>query len=276
MEEEVQLYIDDTREKMEKAISHLESELLKIRAGKANPHILDGIHVDYYGVNTPLNQVSNISTPDAKTIAIQPWEKAMIDPIEKAILQANIGITPINNGELIRLNIPPLQIHIYWMEFMLATIMESILLVTLNQVSNISTPDAKTIAIQSCRMSLPWEKNAMIDPIEKKLYYKPISESLPAPINNGELIRLRVNIPPLTEERRKELVKQVKSMGENTKVSIRTTRREGNDEIKNLQKEGLAEDMAKDAEEEIQQLTNTYSQKVDEIVDSKEKDIMTI
>jgi ribosome recycling factor len=187
MEEEVQLYIDDTREKMEKAISHLESELLKIRAGKANPHILDGIHVDYYGVNTPLNQVSNISTPDAKTIAIQPWEKAMIDPIEKAILQANIGITPINNGELIRLN-----------------------------------------------------------------------------------------IPPLTEERRKELVKQVKSMGENTKVSIRTTRREGNDEIKNLQKEGLAEDMAKDAEEEIQQLTNTYSQKVDEIVDSKEKDIMTI
>lgn len=187
MEEEVQLYIDDTREKMEKAISHLESELLKIRAGKANPHILDGIYVDYYGVNTPLNQVSNISTPDAKTIAIQPWEKAMIDPIEKAILQANIGITPINNGELIRLN-----------------------------------------------------------------------------------------IPPLTEERRKELVKQVKSMGENTKVSIRTTRREGNDEIKNLQKEGLAEDMAKDAEEEIQQLTNTYSQKVDEIVDSKEKDIMTI
>lgn len=187
MEEEVQLYIDDTREKMEKAIAHLESELLKIRAGKANPHILEGIYVDYYGVNTPLNQVSNISTPDAKTIAIQPWEKAMIEPIEKAILQANIGITPINNGELIRLN-----------------------------------------------------------------------------------------IPPLTEERRKELVKQVKSMGENTKVSIRTTRREGNDEIKNLQKEGLAEDIAKDAEEEIQQLTNTYSQKVDEIVDSKEKDIMTI
>ncbi len=187
MEEEVQLYIDDTREKMEKAISHLEGELLKIRAGKANPHILDGIHVDYYGVNTPLNQVSNISTPDAKTIAIQPWEKGMIDPIEKAILQANIGITPINNGELIRLN-----------------------------------------------------------------------------------------IPPLTEERRKELVKQVKSMGENTKVSVRTTRRDGNDEIKNLQKEGLAEDIAKDAEEEIQQLTNKYSQKVDEIVASKEKDIMTI
>lgn len=187
MEEEVQLYIDDTREKMDKAISHLENELLKIRAGKANPHILEGIHVDYYGVNTPLNQVSNISTPDAKTIAIQPWEKNMIEPIEKAIMQANIGITPVNNGELIRLN-----------------------------------------------------------------------------------------VPPLTEERRRDLVKQVKSMGENTKVSIRTTRREANDEIKKLQKEGLAEDLAKDAEVEVQELTNSFSQKVDDIVTSKEKDIMTI
>lgn len=187
MEEEVQLYIDDAKDKMEKAISHLQHELLKIRAGKANPHILEGIQVDYYGVNTPLNQVSNISTPDAKTVAIQPWEKSMIDPIEKAILQANIGITPVNNGELIRLN-----------------------------------------------------------------------------------------IPPLTEERRKELVKQVKSMGENAKVSIRTARRETNDEIKKLQKEGLAEDLAKDAEDEVQNLTNSYSSKVDEVVTAKEKDIMTI
>jgi ribosome recycling factor len=187
MEEEVQLYIDDTREKMEKAISHLEGELLKIRAGKANPHILEGIYVDYYGVNTPLNQVSNISTPDAKTIVIQPWEKNMIDPIEKAILQANIGITPINNGELIRLN-----------------------------------------------------------------------------------------IPPLTEERRKDLVKQVRSMGENAKVSIRTTRREANDEIKKLQKDGLAEDTAKDAESEVQELTNSYSTKIDKVVESKEEEIMTI
>ena len=105
MNEEVQLILEMTLERMDKAIDHLEAELNRIRAGKANIHILDGITVDYYGVMTPLNQVSNISTPDARTIAIQPWEKNMIDRIEKAILAANIGITPINNGEIIRLNI---------------------------------------------------------------------------------------------------------------------------------------------------------------------------
>lgn len=108
MTEDVQLVFEMTRERMEKALEHLDTELNRIRAGKANIHILDGIMVDYYGVMTPLNQVSNISTPDAKTIAIQPWEKNMIDKIERAIQQANIGITPMNNGELIRLGIPQL------------------------------------------------------------------------------------------------------------------------------------------------------------------------
>lgn len=187
MNEDVQLVYEMTREKMDKALEHLETELSRIRAGKANIHILDGIMVDYYGTMTPLNQVSNISTPDAKTIAIQPWEKKMIDPIEKAIQQANIGINPINNGELIRLI-----------------------------------------------------------------------------------------IPPLTEERRGELVKQVKNEGENARVSIRNSRREANDEYKQMQKDGLAEDDAKRAEDNIQELTKEYSEKVDKIVEAKEEDIMTI
>jgi len=187
MNEEVQLVFEMAKEKMDKALEHLDNELKRIRAGKANIHILDGVMVDYYGVMTPLNQVSNISTPDAKTIAIQPWEKKMIDPIEKAIQQANIGITPINNGELIRLI-----------------------------------------------------------------------------------------IPPLTEERRSQLVKQVKNEGENARVSIRSSRREANDEYKQMQKDGLAEDDAKRAEENVQEITNEYSEKVDKIVEEKEEDIMTI
>ena len=187
MQEEVQLNLEDAREKMEKAVSHLETELAKVRAGKASTHILDGIHVDYYGTNTPLNQVANINTPDAKTIAIQPWEKNMIDPIEKAIMQANIGITPANNGEIIRLI-----------------------------------------------------------------------------------------FPPLTEERRKELGKQVKSMGEEAKVSVRTARRDANEEIKRMQKDGLSEDLAKDAEVEIQEITDEFVKKVDQVIETKEKDIMTI
>lgn len=187
MNEEVQLIFEMSREKMDKALEHLETELSRIRAGKANIHILDGIHVDYYGTSTPLNQVSNINTPDAKTIAIQPWEKNMIDPIEKAILAANIGITPMNNGELIRLG-----------------------------------------------------------------------------------------IPPLTEQRRLELVKQVKNEGENARVSIRSSRREANEEYKQMQKEGLAEDDAKRAEDNIQEITNEYVSKVDKIIEAKEEDIMTI
>ena len=187
MQEEVQLVYEMTREKMDKALEHLETELSRIRAGKANIHILDGIMVDYYGAMTPLNQVSNISTPDAKTIAIQPWEKKMIDPIERAIQQANIGITPVNNGELIRLS-----------------------------------------------------------------------------------------IPPLTEERRITLVKQVRGEGENARVSIRNSRREANDEYKQMQKDGLSEDDSKRAEENIQEITKEYSEKIDQIVEAKEEDIMTI
>lgn len=187
MDELVKMVLDETREKMEKSIRHLENELIKIRAGKASIHIVDGIMVDYYGVLTPLNQVSNIGTPDPKTVLIQPWDRNMISPIEKAIMQANIGITPENNGELIRLG-----------------------------------------------------------------------------------------IPPLTEERRRDLVKQVKSEGEDTKVGIRNARREANDELKALQKDGLPEDEQKNGEAEVQKLTDQYIEKVDRDLEAKEKDIMTV
>jgi ribosome recycling factor len=187
MDELVKMVIDETREKMEKSIKHLETELIKIRAGKASTHIVDGIMVDYYGVMTPLNQVSNIGTPDVKSVVIQPWDKNMIDPIEKAIMQANIGITPENNGELIRLS-----------------------------------------------------------------------------------------IPPLTEERRRELVRRVKQEGEDTKVGVRNARRDANDELKALQKDGLPEDEQKNGEAEVQKLTDTYIEKVDKDVEAKEKDIMTV
>jgi ribosome recycling factor len=176
-----------TKENMEKSVEHLDNELIRIRAGKANVHILDGVMVDYYGTPTPLNQVSNISTPDAKTIMIQPWEKTMIVPIEKALMNSNVGITPSNNGEVIRLV-----------------------------------------------------------------------------------------IPQLTEERRRELVKKVKTEGENARVSLRNSRREANDEYKQMQKDGLSEDETKTAEDMIQKLTDEFTEKVEKIVESKEEDIMTI
>ena len=187
MNEEVQLVYEMTKERMDKALEHLDSELMRIRAGKANIHILDGIMVEYYGMPTPLNQLSNISTPDAKTIAIQPWEKTMINPIEKALMNSNIGITPANNGEVIRLA-----------------------------------------------------------------------------------------VPQLTEERRRNLVKQVKNEGENARVSVRTSRRDANDEYRQMQKDGLSEDDTKKAEDDIQKLTDKFTEKVDSVVDAKEKDIMTI
>ena len=187
MEEEVQLQLDDADEKMQKAINHLEDELVHVRAGKASPNLLDGIHVDYYGSSTPLSQVSNINTPDAKTIAIQPWEKTMIEPIEKAILAANIGLTPVNNGDMIRLN-----------------------------------------------------------------------------------------LPPLTEERRRELVKQIKNMGEQARISIRNARREAIEEFKSMKKDGLPEDLEKDAEAKTQELTDKHTAIVDKLLESKEKDIMTV
>jgi ribosome recycling factor len=187
MQEEVDFVIEHCKERMDAAIMHLEKELVHIRAGKASPSMLDGVQVEYYGTLTPLNQVSNVSTPDARTIAIQPWEKGLIPVIEKAILAANLGFNPENNGEIIR-----------------------------------------------------------------------------------------INIPALTEERRKQLVKQVSQEGETAKVSIRTARKDANDSLKKLLKEGLSEDMEKDAEEEVQKMTDSYGKKVDALVETKEKDIMTI
>jgi ribosome recycling factor len=187
MEEEIQLQLEDTQDKMHKALQHLDDELLHVRAGKATPNILDGINIDYYGAITPLNQVSNVSTPDARTIAIQPWDKSMVEAIEKAIMAANIGLTPINNGDLIR-----------------------------------------------------------------------------------------INVPPLTEERRLALVKQIKNMGENTRVSIRTARREANEALKHMKKEGLPEDLEKDAEIKVQEMTDKSIAKVDKLLEAKEKDMMTV
>ncbi|MBL4560410.1 MAG: ribosome recycling factor [Bacteroidales bacterium] len=187
MTEEVQMYLEDTKEKMEAAVDHLENELVKIRAGKANPSMLNGVIVDYYGSMTALSQVANLSVPDPRTIAIQPWEKAMIGPIEKAIMNSNLGFNPDNNGEVIR-----------------------------------------------------------------------------------------INIPALTEERRNDLVKQSKSECEHAKVSIRNARRDTNVELKKLIKEGLSEDLEKDAEAEVQKFTDAFGKKIDDLFADKEKDIMTI
>lgn len=187
MTEEIQMFLEDAKERMNNSISFLDGEMAKIRAGRANVHMLDGVKVDYYGVMTPLNQVANLGIPDPRTIAIQPWDRNVIDQIEKAIQSANLGLNPVNNGEIIR-----------------------------------------------------------------------------------------INIPALTEDRRKNLVKQVKSEGENAKISIRNIRRDTNDEFKRMEKEGLSEDMEKDAEAEVQKLTDEFTKKIDELIDNKEKDIMTI
>lgn len=187
MNEEVELILEDTGERMEKTVKHLDNELSKIRAGRANVHMLDGINVNYYGTPTPLQQISNINAPDPRTLAIQPWEKNMIDPIEKAILAANLGLTPMNNGEIIR-----------------------------------------------------------------------------------------INIPMLTEERRRELVKKVRIEGENAKVGVRNNRRDSNEQLKKLIKDGLSEDEEKDAEKVVQDLTDKYIRIVDDRLAAKEKDIMTI
>lgn len=187
MNEEVELILEETKERMEKALEHLEYELARLRAGRATPTLLEGITVDYYGVNTALSQTSNINTPDPKTIMVQPWEKTMLGPIEKAILAANLGVTPINNGEVIR-----------------------------------------------------------------------------------------INIPPLTEERRRQLVKQVKGEGETAKISIRNSRKWANDELKRLLKEGLPEDSEKGAVEEVQEMTNKFSSKIEEVIELKEKELMTV
>lgn len=187
MADDLTTIIDHAEESMDKAISHLEVELVKVRAGKANPNLVDGIVVDYYGTPTPINQVGNISVLDARTLTIQPWEKNMLQPIERSIIAANIGINPQNDGNMIRL-------------FM----------------------------------------------------------------------------PPLTEERRRELVKRAQGEGEHSKVAIRSIRRDSMEHIKKLQKNGLSEDVCKDAEKQVQDLTDKYIALVDKHLSAKEKEIMTV
>jgi len=182
--EELDFIIETTKELMDESIKYLEKELLNIRAGKANPNMLSSIKVEYYGVLTPLNQISNINTPDSQTISIQPWEKDKLQDIEKAIIDSNLGFNPMNNGE-------------------------SIL----------------------------------------------------------------INIPPLTQERRVELVKLAKSQTENAKVSIRNSRKDANNEIR---KSEFSEDVRSNYELDIQEITDTYVKKVDNIFSSKEEEILKV
>ena len=187
MSDDLELILEEARDSMKKALNHLESELVKIRAGKASPQMLDGLTVDYYGSPTVLSQVGNVSVMDARTLTIQPWEKNMLQPIERAIINANLGVTPQNDGNMIRL-------------FM----------------------------------------------------------------------------PPLTEERRKEFVKRAGGEGEQSRVAIRNIRREAIEQIKKLQKDGLSEDEAKDAEKEIQDITDKHISLVEKHLAAKEKEIMSI
>lgn len=186
-EEDVNLIIEMAEEGMKLSIEHLQKELVKIRTGKASPAMLGGLYVPYYGSPTPLNQVSNVSSSDARTLVIQPWEKSMLGPIEKAIFEANLGVTPQNNGEIII-----------------------------------------------------------------------------------------INIPPLTEERRKQLVKSAKGLGEDSLVSIRNARRDSITEMKKAVKEGLPEDIGKRKEKDIDDMSKKYGDKVSALITAKEKDIMTI
>jgi ribosome recycling factor len=185
--QDVKPILNQAEENMEAALMFLDESLAHIRAGKANPRILDGIRVEYYGSHVPLSNVATVTTPDAKTITVQPWEKAMMPVIEKAILNSDVGITPMNNGEVIRLS-----------------------------------------------------------------------------------------IPPLTEERRKQLAKQAKHEGEEAKISIRNARRDAIDKLKKMIKDGLPEDVEKDAENEAQKVHDKYVRKVDEMLAAKEKEIMTV
>lgn len=187
MSEAIALITADAEETMSKAIGHLEQELTKIRAGKATPGLVDGIHVEYYGSPTLISQVANITVLDARTVSIQPWEKNMLAPIERAIMQANIGITPQSDG-----------------------------------------------------------------------------------------VQIRLFMPPLTEERRREFVKRAGGEGEQSKVAIRNIRRDSIEQIKKLQKDGLSEDVAKDAEKTIQDLTDKFIALVEKHLAAKEKEMMTI
>ena len=187
MSDDLELILEDTRDNMKKALTHLENELIRIRAGKASPQMLEGLTVDYYGNPTLLNQVGNVSVMDARTLTIQPWEKNMLQPIERAIINANLGVTPQNDGNIIRL-------------FM----------------------------------------------------------------------------PPLTEERRREFVKRAGGEGEQSRVAIRSIRRDAIEQIKKLQKDGLSEDEAKDAEKEIQEITDKHIALVEKHLQAKEKEIMSV
>ncbi|MBR1935858.1 MAG: ribosome recycling factor [Muribaculaceae bacterium] len=184
---DLKTYLDAAEKKMQEAVNYLDETLSRVRAGKANPKVLDVVRVEYYGSMMPLSQVANISTPDARTITIVPWEKPMFKVVEKALLDSNIGITPENNGEVIRLN-----------------------------------------------------------------------------------------FPPLTEERRRQLVKDAKGEGEKAKVSVRTARRECIEGLKKAVKDGMPEDVQKDGEEKVQKLHDKFLKKIDEVFAAKEKEILTV
>lgn len=185
--EEIEFILDSTKEQMEGSLAHLEKEFLNIRAGKASPAMLGGVRVDYYGASTPLSQVANINTPDARTITVTPWEKNMLHPIEKAIMIANLGFNPMNNGD-----------------------------------------------------------------------------------------NIIISVPALTEERRRDLVKQAKAEAEDAKIGIRNARKEANTDIKKLEKDGVSEDVCKGAEEDVQKLTDSFIKKVDELLVLKEAEIMKV
>ena len=185
MDEDIQFILDTTKEAMVNAIQHLEKEFVNIRAGKASPAMLGSVMVNYYGSQTPLSQVANVNTPDGRTITVQPWEKSMLQEIERGIAYANLGFNPMNNGETII-----------------------------------------------------------------------------------------INVPPLTEERRKDLAKQAKAEAEDAKVSIRTARKDANNDIK--KNDDVSEDLKKNAEIDVQQMTDTYVKKVDDLFDNKEREIMTV
>src|SRR3569623_2018777 len=187
MSELIKKQVSEAKALMDKAIVHCDGELQKIRAGKANPSMLDDVMVDYYGSPTPLNQVGSVNTPDARTIVVQPWEKSLLGAIEKAIMEANLGVNPQNDGVIIR-----------------------------------------------------------------------------------------INVPPLTEERRRDLVKKAKAEVESGKVAIRNIRKDANEKIRKLKSEGVSEDEMKTGEAEIQKLTDAYIAKVDQLSEAKEKDIMTV
>ena len=184
MNEDIQFILDSAKEAMDAAIKHLEKQFVNIRAGKASPAMLGSVMVDYYGSQTPLSQVANVNTPDGRTITVQPWEKNMLQEIERGIMFANLGFNPMNNGDTII-----------------------------------------------------------------------------------------INVPPLTEERRRDLAKQAKAEAEDAKVSVRTARKDANNDIK---KADVSEDLQKNAEADVQKLTDTYVQKIDSLLEVKEKEIMTV